>query len=180
MNPSSRIAAASLVFVLGAGAISLTGCDSPNSATVTQVNPNSEDTTATLTPLERGELRRDILDTVQAGIDGWTAADPDTMRLYFNDTVMTPFERAWEEFDARGLSVVHEHEPVYFDATEINKAGTQALVKYRYNDTSYLVDSSGSRAEDLEPLDENEIQFTLEKQEDGSWLAVRVIGGSLR
>ncbi len=177
MSLRSRIAAAGLVFVLGAGTLPLAGCQSQDdAATVTQVNSNAEDSTSTLTPLERGELRREILDSVQAGIDGWLATDAETMRLYFNDTVMTPFEREWEEYGTRGLVIVHVHEPVYFDVVELNKAGTQALVKYRYNDTSYLADSNGERAEDLEPLDENEIQFTVEKQEDGSWQAVRVIG----
>lgn len=180
MSASSRIAAAGLVFVLGATAVFVTGCSTPESATVTQVDPSSEDTSATMTPLERGELRREVLESIQAGIDGWIASDAETMRLHFNDTVMTPFERQWEEFDAQGLTVVHVHEPVYYDVIEFNKAGTQALVKYRYNDTSYLNDSSGARAMDLEPLDENEIQFTVERQEDGSWLAVRVIGASLR
>lgn len=179
MSVGSRLATAGVVLVLGTTALTATGCDSEPAATVTQVNPNAEEGTSTLTPLERGALRREILDTVQTGIDAWIAGDTDGMRVVFNDDVMTAYERAWEDYEARGLTVSHVHEMQYYDVVDLNKSGTQALVKYRYADTSYLANASGERVEDLEVLDENEIQFTVEQQEDGSWMAVRIIG-SLR
>lgn len=180
MSAGPRIAAAGMTVVLMTGALALTGCTTTNAPTVTQVDPASIEGTATLTPLEKGQVRREVLESMQAGIDAWIAGDPEGMRVYFGDAVMSPFEKAWEEPSAKGLVVVHEHEPLYFDMIDLNKPATQALVTYRYNDTSYLANENGTKVEDLESLEENEIQFTVEKQDDGTWKAVRIIGASLR
>lgn len=180
MSLRSKFVVTGTTVLLATSTLSLAGCTSAPAPTVTHVDQVSADDTTTLTPLERGEERREVLDTLQAGIDAWIANDPETMRLYFGDNVMRPFESAWADFDEQGLTVVHVQEPIYFDVTEFNRTGTQALVTYRYDDDSYLVDSGGAKVEDLEPLSDNDIQFTAEKQDDGSWLAVRIIGSSLR
>lgn len=173
-TPARPLAAAALALLVLAAPV--TGCDR-SQGPVVDLDGGSVTETDTLTPLERGKVRREVLDAARAWQETWLAGDLDAMSRYAGDEVLTSFRDAWDPYEARGHRVEHEHEIVYLDVVDMNTAGTQALVTYRYDDTSYVVDSAGRTVETLPPFDDKEIQLTLDLQEDGSWMIVRIVAG---
>lgn len=156
-------------------AVSVTACDEGGRTTVV-TRSSQEETTGTLTPVERGRIRREALDVVRAAIAAWQDSDLESMKEYFAPELVAKFEKAWEPYRAKNQHVVHVHEVDYLDMIEMNNAGTQALVTYRYNDDSYVADAAGNKIEDLPPFELKELQFTLQL-ENGQWKIIRSIGG---
>jgi len=172
MRTRTRIPA---VLVATALVLGIGGC-SPAPDTRVTVNSGSEETTDSITPLERGVVRREALAVTRTALKAWTSSDKAAMKKSFSESIMASFEKNWKAWEADGLSVKHVHEEVYLDVIDMSKDGTEALVTYRYNDTSYLVDASGKKVEALPAFKDKEIQFTLQV-EDETWKIVRAIAG---
>ena len=166
------LSAAALAAALIVGGV---GC-TPAPTTRVTIENESAPATGTLTAIQRGQIRRDALAVARTGINAWLASDADGMSKVFDKSIMDSFDKNWATWAKRGLSVKHVHESVYMDMIDLNEDCTQALVTYRYNDTSYLVNSAGKKAESLPAFKEKEIQFTLELA-DGKWKVVRAIAG---
>lgn len=154
------------------------GCSGEPTTRIINEPESAVEATDTITALERGVIRREALTEVREAIATWAASDREGMAEHFSDSVMNDFAKNWEPFDERGLSVKHVHEELYLDMIDLNSDGSQALVTYRYKDTSYLVDASGKKVEDLPAFEQKEIQFTVETDDDGKWVIVRAIGGA--
>jgi hypothetical protein len=153
-------------------------CGPKQDTTITQPGQqrSSEDETGGITPLERGQLRTALLQDVRAAIDAWKASDPETMRDYFAEDVVDKFEKTWDGYATDGRRIEHVHKTEFLDVIDLNADATQALVTYRYDDDSYLVDiDSGAKAETLEAFDDKEMQLTIDRQDDGDWMIVRII-----
>ena len=177
MTHSGRLLKVAALAVLAAATLFATACKPEEATVVKQPNrTQSQVETDTITPLERGQIRTAVLRDVRAAIDAWQESDGDTMRLYMAEDLVERFENTWSDYEADGLRVAHVHDVAYLDVIELNIDGTQALVTYRYDDSSYLVDgSSGDRVKNLPAFSDKEMQLTIDKQDDGSWLIVRVI-----
>jgi hypothetical protein len=169
--------AATLAILALAVILSSTACAPEPTTTVKQpVAQQSEVDTSSLTPLERGQARTAILKDVRAAIAAWQDSDAATMREYMTDDLVEKFESTWAGYEAEGKRIVHVQEQSYLDVIELNNQGTQALVTYRYDDDSYLVDSAGNKAGELEPFTEKEMQLTLDKSpQDEHWTIIRII-----
>jgi len=174
IRPTRGAIAIAVVTLVLAGAVS--AC-SPKPDTIVEVDAGSVDDTATLTPLERGTARREALDAVRGMIDGWMASNADAMRLHAADSVVAPFAEAFATYAAEGRRVEHVHDVIYLDVVDLNREGTQALVTYRYNDSSVVVDGGGATVETLPVLREKEMQLTLDLTPEG-WTVVRIIAGT--
>lgn len=160
--------------LLAGSLVLLSGC-SRGSNTVVDPTGGAKEDTSTLTPLERGKVRREILHEVDRWIAGWMASDADAMSEVATETVVAEFEKVWDGYAKKGQRVEHVHTRKYLDVIDLARDGHQALVTYRYDDASYVVDASGRRVETLPPFTDKEIQLTVDRQEDGSWLIVRII-----
>jgi len=173
----SRTAGTALTsLVLAASLLGTTACSQPAAPTITQPGAESAEDSSTLTPLERGQVRTAILADVRSAIAAWQDSDADTLGEYFASDLADQFEATWDEYAAQDEEIAHVHDVEYLDVTDLNKDGSQALVTYRYDDTSYVVDAGGQRVEDLPVLSGNEIQLTMEKSPDGErWMVVRMI-----
>lgn len=159
-----------LALALGGFAGGCTPADGPVIEKVTE----SEETTPALTPLERGKVRREVLDHAREFIEVWTSADAEELGNVLPESVAKQFTDAWREYEADGLQIKHVHEVSKLDVTEINRDATQATVSYVYEDGSYLVDGSGSKARELEPVDAS-MTITLQRESvDSEWEVVRV------
>lgn len=179
MKPALRASLSiALSLTVAAPATMLAGCSKDQGLVVVTEQQASEETTGGMTPLERGVLRRTILDYTQSGLDAWTSNDVEGMAEFFDDASMKQFQETWKKYEKQGLTVQHVHDLIWLDVTEINKAGTQAIVNYRYDDKSYLVDADGNRVKKLDPIKETEAQLTLEKQDDGTWKVVRMLSAA--
>lgn len=171
---ASRAVAVALAGVLAAPLLTATGCDRrPTTVIEREDGSSSEETSGNLTPLQRGEIRREALADVRAGIAAWTAGDAEGMADYWADDQVERFEKTWAGYAADDLRVKHVHDVDYLDVIEMNSSGTQALVNYRYADASYLVDGSGAKKRSLAEIDV-EMQLTVEREGE-RWRIVRTI-----
>jgi ketosteroid isomerase-like protein len=161
--------------VLAAGL--LTGC-SRGSTLVVDLDGASDEETATLTPLERGELRREVLTAARTWVEAWRSSDADAMRTYATDDVVDLFSSVWDEYATRGQRVEHVHTERFLDVMDLSSDGTQALVTYRYDDDSYVVDAAGATVETLPALSGKEMQLTLQVDDGGTWRVVRLIAAA--
>jgi predicted lipid-binding transport protein (Tim44 family) len=162
-----------LVALLLAAVLPATGCSRDSGPTIVNEEANVEDT-STITPLQRGKERRDALAMLRTAMDAWSDSDLATMQKYFPNVAVDQFKETWADYAAEGLTVKHVHEVTYLDVTEMNRSGTQALVTLSMVDNSYLVERNGKTARDLPVLDKD-IQFTLEKDENGDWKIKRMV-----
>ncbi|MDH4139417.1 MAG: hypothetical protein OEV43_02480 [Coriobacteriia bacterium] len=177
MTSRERLLSAVALAILAATVLSVSACEPRGTTTVTQSDrAASRPDTDSISPLERGQIRTKILQNVRAAISAWQASDSEDMRLYMTEDLVARFEKTWSDYEAEGLRVAHVHDVVYLDVIELNAGATQALVTYRYDDRSYLVDeSSGDKVEDLPVFTNKEMQLTVDRQDDDGWLIVRVI-----
>jgi type IV pilus biogenesis protein CpaD/CtpE len=160
-----------LAFALVGGAV--TGCAQDRSPVIETVEP-TEETTSSLTPLERGKLRREVLDEVRAFIESWKASDADAVEAALPEAFAKKFTDVWDEYAQDGLKVRHVHDVTVLDVTEFNRAATQASVSYAYVDNSYLVDADGDKVLGLPPVDAS-LTITLEREEGSDeWKIVRM------
>jgi hypothetical protein len=155
--------------------IALAGCDTGDSTTIVLDATEDADETGTLTPLERGEVRRQALRDIEVAVEAWVSGDRERMADHFSDEMLARFTDQWDELAEQGHSIRHVHDVMILDVTEMNATGTQVLAKYKFRDESVVVDESGRTVEG--PLNaEADAQLTAERTDDGSWIIVRIIG----
>ncbi|MDP2181282.1 MAG: hypothetical protein Q8K99_01765 [Actinomycetota bacterium] len=176
MRNRPSIAALVLVGLLAGVALSTTACRSDSrQTTVLEQTPSTEDT-STITPIERGEIRRDALRATQAGIDVWLRDDIDGMREYFADDQYDYFKKQDDSYRTDGKKRVRAHEDASMDVMEMTPDGREVSIKYRFIDRSYFQAADGSRLS--EPTGKD-TEMTIGAVEfEGKWLLVRIIAGS--
>lgn len=167
-----RTVALAALAVMTAAAVT-TGCSRPSEPVIERVDEAAE-TTSAVTPLERGKLRREVLDEAKRFIEAWKASDAEKLATLLPEDNVKLFTKPWGEFADQGLSVQHEHDVVTLDVTEFNQDATQATVSYAFKDTSHLVDAQGRKVRDLDPVDSS-LTITLERDPDSDeWRILRM------
>jgi predicted lipid-binding transport protein (Tim44 family) len=168
-----------LAGILGALLVLVLASGCSRSASQTTVAPVSEeDTTGTVTPLERGAIRREALQTVSSAMDAWVRNDLEAMREYFSDEQYEYFKTQDDQYKAEGKVRIRSHESTWTDVVEMTSGGEEVSVKYRFTDNSYFESTDGTRL--TEPTgDETEMTLGLVRFE-GEWVVARVIAGSER
>lgn len=154
----------------------MTGCvASPRQTTVVETDGASADTTASLTPLERGAIRRDALRAVEDAVDAWLDHDMARMRKLYSEQQYESFEKKAEEQREQGKVRVREHERLFFDVNDMNETGTEVSVRYVFKDKSYFESASG---EQLTKPDNDESEFQIGAAKvNGQWVVIRIIAG---
>lgn len=160
---------------LGLGLIlAVPGC-STEPATRVIVSP-SEEGTKTITPLERGTIRREALEDIRTGVDAWVANDIGGVTAHFEQPARGMLLDKWARLAKDGKRVVHVHRDAKLTMIDLKKDGSQALVNYDFIDESYVVGKSGARTEKGSGK-ATEIQLTIEMRGE-TWVVIRMIGGS--
>lgn len=171
MRRPAAYAACLLSVTLVAGSA---GCARDDGPVIEKPQAHAEESSQTITPLERGKLRRAVLDEVRAFVAAWKASDRDALEAALPADVASQFTSVWSEYADEGLAVRHVHTLKNLDVTELNADATQATVSYAYTDRSYLVDSSGKKVRALEPF-ESSLTLTVERDPAASeWRIVRL------
>jgi hypothetical protein len=137
----------------------------------------SDVATGPLTALDRGKIRRAILEDVESGIDAWLAGDREGFTEYFGPEPQEQMFVRWDQADADGYEIVREHERVLLDVTELGGDGQQALVSYNFTDKTVVLDENGEVAFPASGI-EADFQLTVQPSEDDPdrWVIVRMIG----
>jgi hypothetical protein len=163
---------AAIIVVVGTG-----GCASEPATSITTDSGESAAATGTLTPLERGKIRREILDDVELAIEAWLAGDREAFTKYYGPEPQEQMFVRWDAADADGYVIVRDHERLLLDVTELSPAGGQALVSYTFTDKTVVLDEDGSVAFPASGI-EADFQLTLERSEEDSdtWVIVRMLG----
>ncbi len=156
-----------------------TGCTDESTTVVIDAPASSADTSGAITPLERGAVRREVLDGAREAVDAWTSGDLDMVAEHFAPGWVDTFAEIWSEHESRGLTIVHQHDVEHLDVVDMNDGGTQALVDYVFIDRTTVVDSDGSV---VEPATGRRADTQLTMEPDGSepdgsgdWRVVRMI-----
>ena len=164
-----------LALLLTVALLGASGCGDSASQAEVVVSPPSTSSEATgtadasLTPLERGRLRREVLAEARAALDAWRTADMDAMKKYFSPDLVKKVQELEATDQAQGKRHVRAHEELFLDVIEMNQDGSQASVEYRFNDNSYDVNLAGARLS--EPTgEEGTFQMTWQ-QTDGELAA---------
>jgi predicted lipid-binding transport protein (Tim44 family) len=149
----------------------------------TEVVPADKDASAavegtpTLTPLERGQVRHDILAVAEPAIQAFLDDDPEQIERYWDPVYCDLWAKYRKENAAAGETRVRKHERLTLDVTDMDAWGTEALVTYRFIDHSYTRDSDGDIV--VPPTDkETQFQLTMVKDDEGKWMVKRLIAGS--
>ena len=151
------------------------GCDSePTTTVIIEPEPSVEETSS-LSALERGRVRREVLDELEPAIAAWVAGDREAFGENFGELPQKPMFEVWDEAEDLGYTINRSHDRIVLDVTELNDSGTQALVSYDFMDHTIVTASDGTvvgpdRAEEVS------FQLTVELTGDGEWTIVRMIG----
>lgn len=165
-----------VVALLALSAAPLSGCGSdpdPYQARVI-TSVTSSDQSGSLTPLERGKIRREVERVAGEGLAAWLEADVAAMSLYFTEDYVAGFEEREAGYAAAGKKRMRVHSEVSSGMTELGTTGEQALVDYNFTDDSYFADLQGKQLTEPERK-ETVFQLTLEKTDEG-WRIIRIIG----
>ncbi|HEY3318400.1 MAG TPA: hypothetical protein VGK50_08265 [Coriobacteriia bacterium] len=170
---AKRSGAAALVAVAIAASTGLTGCAQDQRQTTIVVEPSGK----ALTPLQRGEIRRDVLRTAREGMDAWKRNDVAKMRSYFGTDLVAFYDKTYKDYAKAGKVRVRRYRDVApLEMTDINTAGTEALATWEFYDDSYFADSSGKPLTKPTGKDTS-LQLALDKKR-GKWTIVRLIGAN--
>jgi hypothetical protein len=174
---SLALLAALAVLALGAG-----GC-ARDSRQTTVVSETKSSAGGSLTPLERGALRRDVNRAARAGIAAFLGDDDAKIRAAFTKEWADYWAKARAENALARRTRVRKHKLQSLDVTQFNENGTQALVEYYFDDQSYYTDASGRRIDQTATATQSPagaskmFQLTLDKTDRG-WVISRVIGAT--
>lgn len=170
IETAARLVTVVAIAVL-AGSV-LAGCKaSPRQAIVTKAEP--VESTSTITPLQRGEIRREALRSAEKALDAWFANDLEAMRPYFSDQQYERFVKNDAEYRKEGKVRVRKHERLSFDANDMSGSGNEVSIRYVFTDKSYFKSTSGKQLSQPKN-DEAEIQIGMSKVGD-QWVVIRMI-----
>ncbi len=131
-------------------------------------------TLTTITPIERGKIRREVERVVKDGMAAWLENDLGLMPRYFSEENVEQFKKQAATYGDEGRVRVRSHSEVRISVTEIASSGKQALVEYNFTDDSYFSDLGGKNLSEPKRR-ETVFQLTLEYT-TGGWRIIRIIG----
>lgn len=179
-----RLVVVGIAGLLLATPLTAVGCGDDSDASQTQVivttstvPSGSGEASQTITPLERGKIRREVIAVAQAAVDAWLTDDLEAMREYFAPSQMEYFQDLHDTYVQEKKQRVRSHSATSIDVTAINNDATEATVEYYFNDDSYFADEQGTAL--TEPTHKQTmIQFTLVKDDNGDWMIERIFGAN--
>lgn len=167
-----RVAAALCFFC--ALIVPTAGCSrDPYQTTVKKVS-FVEESTSTITPIERGKIRREALASVRRGVAAWLADDAEAMRQYFSEEQLEYYAKLRDESKRTGRYRIRKHSEGMMDVIDMSPDGTEVSVTYAFVNDSYWADSKG-RVLEKPTHKKSQIQIGAKKI-DGKWIIVRMIG----
>jgi hypothetical protein len=153
--------------------VPMAGCSrDPYQTTVRKVPP--VESTSTITPIERGKIRREALASVRQGVAAWLADDGEAMKRYFSQEQVEYYAKLREESKRENRYRIRKHSDGKMDVIDMSPDGTEVSVTYAFVNDSYWADSKG-RVLEKPTHKESQIQIGA-KRIDGRWLIVRMIG----
>jgi hypothetical protein len=174
-----RTPLALVVFVvlgLALTALPLTGCARNPRQTAVIVQKGSDEASGTITPLERGKLRREALRAAEAGLAAWIAKDDKAMKKYFAAEQVEYYGKKVKSNLADGRVRIRAHKDATMEVVDMSKSGREVLIDYQFTDMSRFEDPDGNVI--VKPTGKDKtVQLTLDQEDDG-WIIVRMIGGS--
>lgn len=133
--------AASLM--LGAATLA-TGCQSTERPKIERAEPADK---PGLTALERGEVRREILDDVKAGWAAFEADDAEGIRHYFVASMADSFDEKRKKYADAGRTRHRAFKINFMDVTELSADGSSATVNAEIVINSYFIEPDGTKTE---------------------------------
>ncbi len=178
MRFGSKVAVLAASSLLAGSLAALPGCaaSDPHQTKTIVESERSQPASGTLTPLQRGEVRRDVLTAARESRDAWMHNDLQAMRSHFSTDYVSYYTRVFAEYKKNGQVRVRKFKDTFFDVSDLNESGTQALVDWQFTDLSYVADRSGTVI--TPPSKKNStIQYTMNKV-GGKWIVSRMIGSN--
>jgi hypothetical protein len=160
--------------LLASAALGMTaGCtqSTPGQSTIIQDAPP-----AGITPVQRGQIRREAVEFAQSAMDAWQANDVNAMKKYFSQQYIDYYTDLYAKYAKQGKVRVRDIKITSLDASDMNNTGTQVLIDVEFVDNQYFKSKSGQRL--TKPSgDKGVFQLTLDKH-SGTWQITRIIGAS--
>ncbi|MBS3909770.1 MAG: hypothetical protein KGZ93_09130 [Actinobacteria bacterium] len=126
-----------------------------------------------LEPLERGKVRRQILNETEENIAIWLKGVSAEYDQAFSENLLAPYEKQLAKLRQEGRDKVRIHENQAFEVTELAKDA--ATVEYTFIDKSYFVSAATGKVVVPAKNSESEILISVVK-EDGRWKIRALIG----
>ncbi len=157
--------------LLATTVVGLGGCarGTVESQVVRDQQPAEEES---LTPQERGQVRREALDVARTAWAAFEANDTDAMRSVCATDLVDGFVTLYEEYEAEGRSRVRSYDVTFFDVTSMTPSADRITATVRFIDGSYYIEADGTRTEPAGAERSAELVLMLE---DDRFLVVRII-----
>lgn len=126
-----------------------------------------------LDPLERGKMRRAILNDTEEGVAIWLKGDSAGYSKAYTKELAASYLDQLEKLHQKGTDKVRRHENQLFEVVELTK--DSATVKYTFVDKSYFISTSTSEVVNPAKNAESEIYINVVK-EDNRWKIQALIG----
>lgn len=126
-----------------------------------------------LEPLERGKIRREILNEIEEGVAIWLKGDSSGYSKAFTKKLAASYTDQVEKLHLRGTDKVRRHENQAFEVIELTK--DSATVKYTFIDKSYFISTSTGKVVTPSKDAESEIYINVVKEEN-RWKMQSLIG----
>lgn len=149
------------------------GCGSGSQPTTVVKKNVSTEATSTLTPAQRGEIRREALAVAQDAWTAWETDDIDAMRSLFPEDFVDQRIAQRDAYEAEGRVLHRVYNVETFDVTEINSDGSEASAAIAFTDESYFEEQGTRRPTHAEGR--KTATLYVHKQEDESWLVTRFL-----
>ena len=126
-----------------------------------------------LDPLERGKVRRAILNETAEGVAIWLKGDSSGYSKAFTKKLSASYLAQIEKLHQKGTDKVRRHENQLFEVVELTK--NAATVKYTFVDKSYFISTATSEVVNPSKDAASEIYINVVK-EDNRWKIQALIG----
>ncbi len=164
----ARIATAVALATAVGALLLVSGCRQAPSVEVVRVEAPETTTGRNVTP-----IKDELLDTIERGIEAWTAGDAEALAEVFSDRMMTEWHEARELDREEGVERVRVHSDATYIPTSLDQL--EPRLRYEFLDESYFVDEVTGEPV-TEPYNvEREVVFTLIR-EDGTLKINQMIG----
>jgi hypothetical protein len=152
----------------------LAGCSSSSvDVKITQDQPKDDRGLDGLTPLERGKVRRQVLNDTQKALDVWIKGDTKAYDRAFTKALLKEYEVQLAKLKSNNKEKIRIHTESKLEVTELTKE--EAGLKYTFTDGSYFVNAKTKKVITPPSNKSSEIAITV-KKENGLWRINAMIG----
>lgn len=127
-----------------------------------------------LEPLERGKVRRQILNETEENVATWLKGDAVDYPNAFTAKLLASYEEQLEKLHREGKDKIRRHESQKFEVTELAK--DEATIKYTFIDKSYFVSAATGKV--VTPPKNAESEILISAVKEGERWKIRALIGS--